>query len=182
MLPTPSCTTPPQPAAHAQPLPYPNLASHAGITAPQEYGGLGFGYSEHCIAMEVGRRGRAHGGHSRRPLHSRTPALAAHAPPSSNSAGPQSSHMMHPAPATRRRSPPSPSSGGQPPLRRNRAVVRRAQQPVRQPAGAQWQRGAEATVPAAAHIRCGLGQRGRWVGGSYVVRLPARAAATAHAA
>ncbi len=24
-----------------------------GVTAPQEYGGLGMGYSEHCVAMEV---------------------------------------------------------------------------------------------------------------------------------
>lgn len=25
-----------------------------GITAPEEYGGMGMGYSAHCVAMEVG--------------------------------------------------------------------------------------------------------------------------------
>ena len=26
---------------------------HAGVTAPQEFGGMGMGYSAHCVAMEV---------------------------------------------------------------------------------------------------------------------------------
>lgn len=28
----------------------------AGVTAPEEYGGLDMGYQAHCIAMEVGLR------------------------------------------------------------------------------------------------------------------------------
>lgn len=31
----------------------------AGITAPAEYGGLGMGYTEHCVAMEVSKDGMA---------------------------------------------------------------------------------------------------------------------------
>ena len=40
-----------------------------GVTAPAEYGGLGMGYSEHCIAMEEisrasGSVGLSYGAHS----------------------------------------------------------------------------------------------------------------------
>lgn len=43
-------------SSHNPPGPHAELAllcSAAGITAPEEYGGLNMGYRAHCIAMEV---------------------------------------------------------------------------------------------------------------------------------
>lgn len=117
------------PTASYPPLP---PACRAGITAPQEYGGLGAGYSEHCIAMEVRRRG------PQPPLPQRTCSRQRVA---ADAAGPAPTQACQPPSAPRQRAhdnaplpssypfcgppttpPPSASLGDQPALRVHRPI------------------------------------------------------------
>ena len=128
-----------------------------GITAPPEYGGLGLGYTEHCIAMEEVSQS---GPRIQSDLPSLTLAGVTDASPFFTSlqfSRTSSSFLRHSvcqmSSLTGVLSPAPPSRPGQPGQRLCRAVIWRPLKPVRQPAGAKRQRGAEEQVPARTHQR-----------------------------